>query len=109
MSHRSEQIASGIQRAVQTVIGRGLHDPRVRGLVSVTRVSIDDDLSHATVFVSVLPEEHGELTMHGLRAAAVMIRSEVGKVIKVRRTPRLTFRLDDTIKRQAELERSMRE
>ena len=109
MTHRTEQIASGIKRAVQTVIGRGLHDPRVRGLVSVTKVHLDDDLSHATVYVSVMPEEHGELTMHGLRAAARMIRSEVGNVIRMRRTPRLTFRLDDSIKRQAELERSMRE
>ncbi len=109
MSHRAEQISSTIQRAVQTVISRGLNDPRVRGLVSVTKVLVDDDLSHATVYVSVMPAEHGALTMHGLRAAAKRIRSEVGNVVRMRRVPRLTFRLDDSIKRHAELEQSWKE
>ena len=109
MSHRAEQVKSTIHRAVQTVLARGLNDPRVRGLVSVTKVLVDDDLSQATVFVSVMPAERGELTMHGLRAAAKRIRSEVSKVIRIRRTPRLTFRLDDSIKRHSSLEQSLKE
>lgn len=109
MSHRNEQIASTIQRAVQAVISRGLNDPRVRGLVSVTKVLVDDDLSKATVFVSVLPSERGALTMHGLRAAAKRIRRDVGNVIRLRHTPRLSFRLDDSIKRQSELEQTLKE
>ncbi len=109
MTHRREQITSTIHRAVQTVIGRGLNDPRVRGLVSVTKVLVDDDLSHATVYVSVMPADRGELTMHGLRAAAKRIRSEVGNMVRMRRVPRLTFRLDDSIKRHAELEQSLKE
>jgi ribosome-binding factor A len=109
MSHRTEQITSTIQRAVQTVIGRGLNDPRVRGLVSVTKVLVENDLSKATVFISVMPSERGELTMHGLRAAAKRIRRDVGSVIRLRHTPRLIFRLDDSIKRQSELEQTLKE
>ena len=109
MSHRAEQITSTIQRPVQTVISRGLNDPRVRGLVSVTKVVVDDDLAKATVFVSVMPAERGALTMHGLRAAAKRIRRDVGNVIRLRRTPRLSFRLDDSIQRQSELEQSLKE
>jgi len=109
MSHRNEQIASTIQRAVQTVISRGLNDPRVRGLVSVTKVLVDDDLSKATIYISVLPSERGALTMHGLRAAAKRIRRDVGNVIRLRHTPRLIFRLDDSIKRQSELEQTLKE
>ncbi|TDJ57831.1 MAG: 30S ribosome-binding factor RbfA [Planctomycetota bacterium] len=109
MSHRNEQIASTIQRAVQAVISRGLNDPRVRGLVSVTKVLVDDDLSKATIYISVLPSERGALTMHGLRAAAKRIRRDVGNVIRLRHTPRLIFRLDDSIKRQSELEQTLKE
>ena len=109
MSHRVEQITSTIQRAVQTVISRGLNDPRVRGLVSITKVVVDDDLAKATVFVSVMPAERGELTMHGLRAATKRIRRDVGNMIRLRHTPRLSFRLDDSIKRQTELEQSLKE
>ena len=109
MSHRVEQITSTIQRAVQTVISRGLNDPRVRGLVSVTKVVVDDDLAKATVFISVMPAERGELTMHGLRAATKRIRRDVGNLIRLRHTPRLIFRLDDSIKRQSELEQTLKE
>ncbi len=109
MSHRVEQITSTLQRAVQTVISRGLNDPRVRGLVSVTKVVLDDGLAEATIFVSVMPAERGELTMHGLRAATKRIRRDVGNVIRLRRMPRLSFRLDDSIKKQAELEQSLKE
>ncbi len=109
MSHRTQQVVSLIQRGVQTVIGRGLHDPRVRGLISVTKVVVDDDLSDATVFVSVMPQEHGELTLHGLRHAAPRIRSEISRGIRMRRVPRLRFALDDSLKKQAEFEQALKE
>ena len=75
MTVRNVQVASIIQRAVQVLLTRGLSDPRVRGLVSVTRVSVTPDLAQATVFVSVIPNTRAELTMHGLRHAAKHIRS----------------------------------
>ncbi len=108
MSHRPDQIASLIQRAVQNVIGRGLNDPRVRGLVSVTKVLVDPDISNATVFVSVLPDKHAELTMHGLEHAAGRIRRLIGRAIRLRRLPKLSFRLDDSLQRQAELEEAIK-
>ena len=109
MSHRPDQIASLIQRAVQNAIGRGLNDPRVRGLVSVTRVLVDPDTSNATVFVSVRPEEHAKLTMHGLTHAAGRIRRLIAPAIRLRRLPELSFRLDDSLKRQAQLEEAIKE
>ena len=109
MSHRPDQIASLIKRAVQDAIGRGLNDPRVRGLISVTRVLVDPDMSNATVFVSVLPEGHAKLTMHGLENAAGRIRRLIGRAIRLRRLPVLTFRLDDSLKRQARLEEVIKE
>ena len=109
MTHRTQQVVSLIQRGVQTVIGRGLHDPRVRGLISVTKVVVDDDLSQATIYVSVLPQEHAELTLHGLRHAAPRIRSEISRGIRLRRVPRLRFQLDDSIKRQAVFEKALKE
>lgn len=108
MSHRPNQIASLIQRAVQDAIGRDLHDPRVRGLISVTKVLVDPDISKATVFVSVLPDTHAKLTVHGLQHAAGRIRRHLSRAIQMRRIPVLSFRLDDSIKRQAELEEAIK-
>ena len=102
MSIRTEQVASLIQRAVQEQLSRGLNDPRIRGLISVTKVTVAPDLADATVFVSVMPAEHTELTMHGLQHAAPHLQRGLTKVIRLRRQPRLLFKVDDSIRLAAE-------
>ena len=86
MSHRREQIGSTLEREIQAVLARGLNDPRIRGLVTVTGVEVTSDLKHARVLISVLPEEHEALTLHGLRAAS----GRLGR----RRSQRLRFLFD---------------
>ncbi len=103
MTQRTEQVASLIRNAVQSTVSRGLHDPRIRGLISITQVTVSADLSWATVYVSVLPAEHGALTLHGLRHAASRIRSQLGRAVRLRHVPRLSFELDDSIKKQSEV------
>src|SRR5204863_7128593 len=70
VSRRSDQFGAELTRAVQEVLARGLQDPRVSGLITVTGVNVTENLSDATVSVSVLPEDRQELTLHGLRGAA---------------------------------------
>ena len=109
MTKRTDQVASLIRRAVQTALSRGLHDPRIRGLISVTKVLIGEDLSQASVYVSVLPAEHAELTLHGLRHATSRIRAQLGRAVRLRHIPRLSFHLDDSIKMQARLDAALAE
>ncbi len=79
----------------------------------MTRVRLSDDMADATVFVSVLPVEHADLTMHGLRHAGRHIRYELSEHVKMRRVPRLSFSLDNTLKKEAgviaAINRSVRE
>jgi ribosome-binding factor A len=103
MSHKPEQLASSIQRAIQELIARGFADPRIRGIITVTDVKIQPDLQHATVHVSIMPDEHEKLTMHGLQNAAPFIRREIGKVVQTRRLPQIGFQLDRSFKVQAEV------
>ncbi len=109
MSIRTEQIAASLRRAVQAVLSRGLHDPRIRGMITVTGVQVAPDLSEAYINVSVLPEKHETLTLHGLQHAARMIRGEVGKSVNLRRLPRIIFRLDESLKQQSRIAASLRE
>ena len=107
MSLRTDKVASVIRHAVQDVIARGLNDPRVRGLISVTRVEVAPDLADAQVHISVLPAERSELALHGLRDAAGFVQREIGAAVTARRMPRLHFRLDDSLKRQAALDAAL--
>ncbi|MGP1271975.1 MAG: 30S ribosome-binding factor RbfA [Phycisphaerales bacterium] len=103
MNQRAQQAAGLVREAVQKVISSHLHDPRVRGLVTVTRVTISDDLKSATVYVSVMPEQHRDLTMHGLRAAAKHIRRRISDELALRSIPELTFKSDAAAARQAQV------
>ena len=102
-SIRAKQLASVIRREVERVLAKGLNDPRVRGLVTITGVDLTADLKRAEIRVSVLPETHEDLTMHGLRAATRHIRREAMGRVHSKEMPRLTFKLDRGLKRQREV------
>ncbi len=101
MTLRTERVASLVQGAVQQVLARGLSDPRVRGLVTVTGVVVSQDLKHATVRISVMPAEHADLTLHGLKAASRHIRHKIADAVALPDAPRLTFKLDRGASHQA--------
>ncbi len=100
-NHKPEQMASALMRAVQQIIARGLQDPRVSGLITVTNVRVTPDLAEAFISVSVYPEDREKLTLHGLESAKAFIRREAGDLIKSRSIPAFVFRLDRSLKVQA--------
>ena len=107
-SDRPAQVAGEIRRALQAEISRGLNDPRVQGMVSITEVTLTPDLAEARVQVSVLPEDRASLTLSGLRAAAGFLRRRVMDETRIARVPRIEFALDERIKRQAALDAALR-
>jgi ribosome-binding factor A len=100
MSHRKEQVESTLQRAVSEVLMRRISDPRIEGMVSVTRVRVSDDFKNADVYVSVLPDKYEKRTLAGLRAAAGHIYGHVMKAMAIRTVPRLDFQLDTELKKE---------
>jgi ribosome-binding factor A len=107
-SDRPAQIAGEIRRALQSELSRGLNDPRVQGMVSITEVVLSPDFSVARVRVSVLPEDRSPLTLSGLRAGAGFLRRRVMDETRISRVPRIEFELDERIKRQAALDAAIR-
>lgn len=101
MTRRADQVAAAVRRAVQAALDRGLQDPRVSGMVTVTGVRVAPDLSSATVSVSIYPASRQALAMHGLRSAAAHIRRRIADTLRLRRAPDLVFALDESLKRQA--------
>lgn len=103
MNAKHDRLTSSIEQGVRQVLARGLQDPRVRGLITVTRVEITPDNTLATIGISVLPAEHQALTVHGLQSAARHIRREVAELIRTRTMPEFRFVGDDSLKKQAEV------
>jgi|TARA_B100000315_G_C14251212_1_gene439841 ribosome-binding factor A len=109
MTQRTEQVASTLKRAIQEVLSRGLSDPRVQGLITITRVEVSGDLANATVFCTVTPIEHEELSLHGLQSASKWIRRQVSDKVRFRRMPQFRFRIDEQLLKQREVLASIAE
>lgn len=103
MSTKTDRLASSLEKGVQQVLARGLQDPRVRGLITVTKVDVTPDSKQATIGISVLPVEHQKLTVHGLQSAARHVRREVAELIRTRTMPEFRFIEDSSLKKQAEV------
>lgn len=102
MSKRTEQMASVLRRATQSVLNDGLSDPRLEGaMVTVTRVRVTDDARTAVIHVSVLPEKKQKLAWYALRDAARFIRRHAAELVSIHRMPEFVFKLDTSLKKQA--------
>ena len=101
MSYKKQQVESTLKRTISRIVTQRLSDPRIEGMVSVTRVDVAPDGHQALVYVSVLPDKSGPKSLHGLRHAAGRIHSLVSKNVAMRYVPRLAFRLDESLKKQA--------
>jgi ribosome-binding factor A len=104
MKNRLPQIESTLKRIVAEIVAQRLADPRLGGLVSVTRVAVSPDLHDAYIYISVLPPEHGKRALSGLRHASGHVRALAARAMTTRSIPRLEFRLDEGLKRQAEVD-----
>lgn len=89
-----ERLAEEIREGVAEIIGRGLKDPRV-GFVTVTRVELSSDLRHARVHVGVLGSDSQRTESLGaLDRATGFVRRELGRRLRLRLVPELSFRYD---------------
>ena len=95
-NNRTRRIAEEIRKIVSTMLINGIKDPRINSLVSVTDVEVTSDLSYAYVYLSILGGDE-ESTLEGLKSACGYIRREVGKNIKIRHTPEIIFKIDDSL------------
>jgi ribosome-binding factor A len=92
---RSDRLASQIHRELSLLIRNSLKDPRL-AQPSILDVQVTRDLSLAKVYFSVLDPEHSDATAQALNHAAGFLQHELGKAIKSRITPKLSFIYDDT-------------
>ena len=95
--NRTRRIAEEIRKVVSTMLISGIKDPRITSMVSVTDVEVTNDLSYAYIYVSILGGDE-ESTLKGLKSACGYIRKEVSRNVKLRHTPEIIFKVDDSIK-----------
>lgn len=107
MTLKQERMADRVREILSSLLLLEVTDPALRN-VTVTEVVLDQELEYANVYVNALGNEdrQGEV-MAGLKRATGFLRRELGKRIKLRRTPVLNFHWDMTLSRAQEIERAI--
>ena len=102
-SRRMLKAAEAIREVVSMAILTEIRDPRVQN-VTVTGVEVSPDMRNAKVLVSVMGDEGRQhLCLRGLSSSSGFLQSKIAKRIETRYTPRLTFELDQGIKKSLEV------
>jgi ribosome-binding factor A len=102
---RPDRVAEAIREEVATFLAEDVKDPRVVGLVTVTAVEVTRDLRHAKVFVSVMGSDtERAATFQGLDSVAGHLRAHVGRALRLRLAPEISFRPDESVAHAARIE-----
>jgi len=97
-SQRQLRVGEEVRHTLARILGRGeIRDPGLgENAITVTEVRISPDLRNATAFVIPLGGGNVPEVIDALNRAAPFVRHKVGKAVKLRRLPNLTFIADTT-------------
>lgn len=102
-SHRSNRVAEEIKKEITQMLRDEIKDPRI-GFVTVTGVEVTPDIRYAKIFVSVYGNEDAKgQSLEALEKAKGFVRSELGKRMRLRYTPEISFRFDTSIEHGARI------
>lgn len=105
---RSQRLNILLREEIADIILRRVKDPRL-GFVTVTDVSLSQDLKIAHVFISVLNSDERAVALEILNSAKGIIRSEVAKRVRTKVIPSLEFRIDESIEQGFKIDKLLKE
>ena len=100
---RSERVQEALRQEISRIVQNELKDPRL-GFLTITGVELTKDLRYAKVYFSVLGEKKNKLlALKGLNSAKGYIKNLVSDRVKLRFTPELDFRIDESLEHTREI------
>ena len=95
MSRRIERVNELLRQEISRLLTLQIKDPRLEGVITITRVSTNSDMRNAHVFLSAMGDEQTQQNaLAGIRSAATYIRRELRSRVSMRYIPFLSYDLD---------------
>lgn len=96
---RADRVGDLIREELSRLLLREVKDPRLHR-VTITAVRVSGDLRHARVFFTAPPRPGGyEAELRGFASATGFLRGQLGRTLRLRYAPDLTFAVDDSVER----------
>ena len=99
-TNRQKKIGGVIQKDLVDILQGEVRKNGVSNLViSVSKVAVTSDLSVATVYLSIFPQEKANETLVGIKSNTSLIKHDLAQRVskQLRRVPNLVFFVDDSL------------
>lgn len=107
MSKKHEKRISDLVRLhICELIEREINDPRVVDAnITVTDVEVTPDTRYAKIFFSLIGDDEKKAdAQRGLNSASGFLSRELGKRLRTRNTPHISFEFDESLERGDRME-----
>ncbi|AOW08471.1 30S ribosome-binding factor RbfA [Flavobacterium gilvum] len=99
-TNRQKKIGGVLQKDLVDILQGEVRKNGITNLIiSVSKVSVTTDLSVATVYLSIFPQEKAKETLEGIKANSNLIKHDLSQRVRLqlRKVPNLVFFIDDSL------------
>ncbi|MAW32962.1 MAG: ribosome-binding factor A [Proteobacteria bacterium] len=109
VTQRQLRVSELLRQKIADILLRGnIHDKNLsRYSITVSQVIVTPDLKFGKVFVSFLGEKNSDQILKDLNNYAFKIQNQVGNKLRLKRTPKLKFFIDDSFDNAAKINKSI--
>jgi ribosome-binding factor A len=105
---RAARLGETLREVVAEELVR-IDDERL-SFVAITRVEVDSEMNRAVVYFDSLAGEEGDpLILEAFAEHRIRLQGSIGRQVRAKKTPIISFRPDDVIRSAERIERILRE
>ena len=92
-----DRLTTDIQRTLTDIYRREVKDNSI-GFLTITECRVTNDLSYITVYYTILGQDNKrEAARKALERSKKFVRSRLSQRVKMRKTPQLIFKYDESL------------
>lgn len=109
LSQRQLRVGQEVRKVIASAIEQGdVRSPEIsEAFITITQVIMSPDLKYATVYLTTLNNKNQGIVLEQMAAEKWLFKKLVADKLKLRFTPEINFRIDDTLDEVERIERLM--
>lgn len=96
MSKRILRINSEIEKTINEILAYEIKNPKITGIITVTKCETTMDLDICKVYVSIFSPDDSQVIFDEIKHSAGFIRQELCRRMLLRKVPYLEFYMDNS-------------
>jgi ribosome-binding factor A len=106
---RASRVGDQIRAELAELLTREVHDPGI-GFLTITHVKVSPDLQQARAFYTTIGDSNARKeSARALERAAPFLRRHIGRRLRLKRVPELTFSFDESVEKNDRIQKILQE